>query len=54
MNSMIRGNFKIKKIKPSKKSDTEEFEDLISKFGVGSHMVFRSKKKDDELFVDDL
>lgn len=52
---MIRGNFDIKKIETKKPSETEEFEQLIEKFGVGSHMVFRSKNKDDdELFVDDL
>ena len=51
---MIKGNFKIKKIDKPKKTEQEEFEDLIARAGVGSHMVFRSEKKDDELFVDEL
>lgn len=51
---MIKGNFKINKIKPKKKSEQEEFEALITKAGAGSHMVFRNEKKDDELFIDEL
>lgn len=51
---MIKGNFKIKKVEETKKSEQEEFEELIAKAGVGSHMVFRSEKKDDELFIDEL
>ncbi len=51
---MIKGNFKIKKVEKTKTSEEEEFENLISKSGVGSHMVFRSDKKDDELFLDEL
>ena len=41
---MIKGNFKIKKIEKSTKSE-EEFEELIAKAGAGSHMVFRTEKK---------
>jgi len=51
---MIKGNFKIKKIKEREATDEEKFEQLISRSGVGSHMVFRSKNKDDELFIDEL
>ena len=51
---MIKGNFKVKKIEQSKRSEEEEFEELVSKSGVGSHMVFRSEKKDDELFIDEI
>jgi len=51
---MIKGNFKIKKIEKSTKSEEEEFEELIAKAGAGSHMVFRTDKKDDELFVDEI
>lgn len=51
---MIRGNFKIKKIEAREPSDNKRFEDLIAKYGVGSHMVFRSEDEDDELFVDEL
>lgn len=51
---MIKGNFNVKKIEKKPATEEEEFEDLISKSGVGSHMVFRSSKKDDELFVDEL
>ena len=52
---MIKGNFKVKKIRQEQKDkDQEELEDIIAKAGAGSHMVFRSDKKDDELFVDEL
>jgi predicted site-specific integrase-resolvase len=51
---MIKGNFKIKKIEQEDRSEQELFEDLIEKSGIGSHMVFRTTKKDDELFLDDL
>lgn len=51
---MIKGNFNIKKVEQEEKSDQEKFEDLIEKSGIGSHMVFRTSKKDDELFLDDL
>jgi len=52
---MIKGNFKIKKIKQEVRSEQERFEDLIEKSGIGSHMVFRtSKNDDDELFLDDI
>ena len=48
---MIKGNFKIKKIE-IKNDEQKELEELIAKVGAGSHMVFRSDNKDDELFVD--
>jgi len=51
---MIKGNFKIKEIKEREPTDQEKFEQLIARSGVGSHMVFRSKNKDDELFLDEL
>jgi hypothetical protein len=52
---MIKGNFEIKKVEQESRSDQEKFEDLIEKSGIGSHMVFRtSKNDDDELFLDDL
>ena len=51
---MIKGNFNIKKIKQKEVTDQEKFEALIESSGTGSHMVFRSKKKDDELFLDEL
>lgn len=52
---MIRGNFKIKKIEQDdKNSEDREFEQLIERSGAGSHMVFRSKNKDDEFFVDEI
>lgn len=65
----MKTNFKIKKnketnstenstvIKENKKRDLteEEFEEFVSKSGAaGSFMVFRSKKKDDELGIDAL
>ena len=50
----IKGNFKVKKIENEKSKDQDELEALIRKSGGGSHMVFRSKNKDDELFVDEL
>ncbi len=52
---MIKANFKIDKIEPTTKSDDKELEEFIIKSGaVGSHMIFRSENKDDELFVDSL
>jgi len=52
---MIRANFNVKKIKQNKEDDEQrELEEIIAKVGAGSHMVFRSKKKNDELFVDEL
>jgi len=51
---MIKGNFKIKIIKPNKPSEEEELEEMIQKVGSGSHMIFRTKNKDDELFIDEL
>jgi hypothetical protein len=50
----IKGNFEVKKIEIDKSEDQDELEALIRKSGGGSHMVFRSKNKDDELFVDEL
>jgi len=50
---MIKGNFKIKKIKTTE-SEEEELEHIIEKVGTGSHMIFRSDKKDDELFLEEL
>ena len=51
---MIKGNFKIKKTDQEQRTDQEKFEDLVEKSGIGSHMVFRTTKKDDELFLDEL
>lgn len=52
---MIKGNFNIKKIETKEADDREKFERLIESAGTGSHMVFRSKKEeDDELFLDEL
>ena len=50
----IKGNFQVKKIENIKSKDQEELEALIRKAGGGSHMVFRNKNKDEELFVDEL
>ena len=50
----IKGNFEVKKIENKKSKDQEELEALIRKSGGGSHMVFRSENKDEELFVDEL
>ena len=50
----IKGNFEVKKIENKKPKDQEELEALIRKSGGGSHMVFRSENKDEELFVDEL
>ncbi len=55
MNVMIKGNFNVKKITPDEKdNDQKELEALIAKAGAGSHMIFRSEDKDDELFLDEL
>ena len=52
---MIKGNFKIKKVEQDEKDlEEREFEQLIERSGAGSHMVFRSKNKDDEFFVDEI
>lgn len=52
---MIKGNFDIKKVEGKKKTDDEELEEFVIKSGAtGSHMIFRSEKKDDELFIDEL
>lgn len=50
----IKGNFEVKKVENKKPDDQEELEELIRKSGGGSHMIFRSKNKDEELFVDEL
>ncbi len=52
---MIKGNFKIKKIEQDDENlEEREFEQLIERSGAGSHMVFRSKNKDEEFFIDEL
>lgn len=51
---MIKGNFDVKKIEDESLSEEEELEQLVTKAGVGSHMIFRTDKKDDELFIDEL
>jgi hypothetical protein len=52
---MIKGNFKLKKINPEEKDrEQKELEAVIERAGAGSHMIFRSNKKNDELFVDEL
>lgn len=52
---MIKGNFNIKKVETNDKdNDQKELEALIAKAGAGSHMIFRSDDKDDELFLDEL
>ena len=52
---MIKGNFNVKKIETEDKNKVQkELESLIAKAGAGSHMIFRSEDKDDELFIDEL
>ena len=52
---MIKGNFNVKKIEiKDKDNDQKELEALIAKAGAGSHMIFRSEDKDDELFIDEI
>jgi len=51
---MIKGNFNVKKIEDESLSEDEELEELVAKVGVGSHMIFRTDKKDDELFIEEL
>lgn len=52
---MIKGNFNIKKIEIDEKDNNQkELEALIAKAGAGSHMIFRSEDKDDELFLNEL
>lgn len=52
---MIKGNFNIKKIEIDEKdNDQKELEAIIAKSGAGSHMIFRSEDKDEELFLDEL
>lgn len=52
---MIRANFKVKKIERNNDDDEQKkLEAIIERSGVGSHMIFRSKNKDEELFLDEL
>ena len=52
---MIKSNFKLKVIKEeSEDKEQRELEALIERAGAGSHMVFRSEKKGEELFIDEL
>ena len=52
---MIKSNFNKKKIETNKDNDDKQkFEDLIKSAGVGSHMVFRTDKDDDEFFIEEL
>jgi len=51
---MLKSNFNAKKIE-IESDKKQEFEDLVAKAGVGSHMVFRTTScDDDDLFVDEL
>ncbi|WP_428326222.1 hypothetical protein [Nitrosopumilus sp.] len=50
----MKANFNIKKIEGEKRDDKEELESIIERSGVGSHMIFRSKNKDDEFFIDEI
>jgi hypothetical protein len=52
--NMIKGNFDVKKIEDEPISEDDELEQLVARAGVGSHMIFRTDKKDDELFIDEL
>ena len=51
---MIKGNFNIKKIEKEKHSETDEFEELIQKAGYGSHMVFKNKKSEDDVCIEEI
>lgn len=52
---MIKSNFNVKKVETDKEEDDKrKFEDLIESSGVGSHMVFRTTKNDDEFFIEEL
>jgi len=52
---MIRANFNVKKIEIKEQDEIKKLEAIIERSGVGSHMIFRSKNKDDdELFIDEL
>lgn len=50
----MKANFNVKKIEDDKRDEKEELEAIIERSGVGSHMIFRSKNKDDEFFVDEI
>jgi len=51
---MLKSNFNAKKIEVES-NEKQEFEELVAKAGVGSHMVFRTTScNDDDLFVDEL
>jgi hypothetical protein len=50
----MKANFNIKKIDDEKRDERKELEAIIERSGVGSHMIFRSKNKDDEFFVDEI
>jgi len=51
---MLKSNFNAKKIE-IESDKKQEFEELVAKSGVGSHMVFRTTScNDDDLFVDEL
>jgi len=47
---MIKGKINLEE----KDREQKELEAVIERAGAGSHMVFRSNKKNDELFVDEL
>jgi hypothetical protein len=51
---MFKANFKIKKIESEENDEQKKLESLIERAGVGSHMVFRSKNNDDDLFLDEI
>lgn len=53
---MIKGNFNIKKVDTTEKSEMEKLEDIVVNSKMeGSMMIFRSKNKDaDELIVDEI
>lgn len=51
---MFKANFKVKKIESEDIDEQKKLESLIERAGVGSHMVFRNKNNDEELFLDEL
>lgn len=51
---MFKANFNVKKIESDEKDEKKKLEALIERAGVGSHMVFRSKNNDDDLFMNEL
>lgn len=54
LENMFKANFNVKKIETEENDEKKKLEALIERAGVGSHMVFRSKNNDDELFIDEL